>query len=130
MLEQALAAKPDSQETAFSLAQTYLALEDAPKAVRTLAPFLARPEGVPYEFYMLAGEALRRAGDFGRAVEVLERTVSHYGVNAAVLNALGESYLGLGKRAEALAAFEKSLQLAPEQPGVRKRIEELKRRTP
>ena len=126
VLEQALAARPDSEETAFSLAQTLLALEDAPKAVRTLAPFLARPEGVPYEVYMLAGEALRAAGEFGRAVEVLERTVSHYGVNAAVLNALGESYLGLGKRAEALAAFEKSLQLAPEQPGVRKRVEELK----
>jgi hypothetical protein len=40
--------------------------------------------------------------------------VSHYGVNASVLNAIGESDLGLGKLAEALAAFEKSLQLSPD----------------
>ncbi len=126
VLEQALAAKPDSPETAFELAKAYLALEDPAKAARTLAPFLERAEGVTYEMNMLAGEAFRRSGDFGRAVQVLERTISHYGVNAAVLNALGESYLGWGKRAEALAAFEKSLQLSSDQPGVRKKVEELK----
>jgi Flp pilus assembly protein TadD len=74
------------------------------------------------------GEALRKAGDFARAVEVLDQAVSHYGVNASVLNAIGESYLGLGKRAEALASFEKSLQLSPEQPEVRKKVEEMRKR--
>ena len=52
--------------------------------------------------------------------------VSHYGVNASVLNAIGESYLGLGKLAEALAAFEKSLQLSPDQPEIQKKVEGLK----
>ena len=128
VLEQAFAAKPDSRETAFELAKAYLALEDPAKAARTLAPFLERPEGVPYEMAMLAGEALRRSGDFDRAVQVLERTVSHYGVNAAVLNALGESYLGWGKTAEALAAFEKSLQLSPGQPEIQKKVVGLKKK--
>jgi Flp pilus assembly protein TadD len=77
---------------------------------------------------LLAGEALRKAGNFARAIEVLDRAVSHYGVNASVLKALGESYLGLGKRAEALAAFEKSLQLSPDQPEVRAKVEELKKK--
>jgi cytochrome c-type biogenesis protein CcmH/NrfG len=52
--------------------------------------------------------------------------VSQYGVNASVLNAIGESYLGMGSLAEALAAFEKSLQLSPDQPEVRKKVKGLK----
>jgi len=44
-----------------------------------------------------------------------------------VLNAIGESYLGMGRPAEALAAFEKSLQLSPDQPEVRNKVEELKK---
>ena len=127
-LERALAARPDSAETALSLAQADLALGDAAAAVRALAPFVGRPAGVPYEMYMLAGEAFRKAGDFARAVESLEGAVAHYGVNAAVLNALGESYLGWGKRTEALAAFEKSLQLSPEQPEIQKKVEGLKKK--
>lgn len=128
LLEQAFAARPDSAETALGLAQAYLALDDPAKAVRVLTPFVGRPEGVSYEMLMLAGEALRKAGDFARAIEVLDRAVSHYGVNASVLKALGESYLGLGKRAEALAAFEKSLQLSPDQPEVRAKVDELKKK--
>ena len=52
--------------------------------------------------------------------------VSQYGVNASVLNAIGESDLGLGKLAEALAAFEKLLQLSPDQPEIQKKVEGLK----
>jgi Flp pilus assembly protein TadD len=68
------------------------------------------------------------SGDFAGAVTILDQAVSHYGVNAALLNALGTSYLGLGKTAEALAAYEKSLQISPDQPQVRAKVEELKKR--
>jgi GWxTD domain-containing protein len=128
LLERAFGAKPNSGETAFSLAQAYLALDAPAKAARVLAPFVDRPDAVPYEMYMLAGESFRKAGDFARAVEVLNRAVSHYGVNAAVLNAIGASYLGLGKPSEALAAFEKSLELSPEQPDIRAKVESLKKK--
>jgi Flp pilus assembly protein TadD len=77
--------------------------------------------------YMLAGDVFRKSGEFAKAVEVLNLAVSHYGVNASMLNAIGESYLGMGRLAEALAAFEKSLQLSPDQPELRKKVEELKK---
>jgi tetratricopeptide (TPR) repeat protein len=127
-LEQAFARKPDSPDIAFNLAQVCLAQSDFPRALQVLQPFLDRSQGVPYEIYVLAGEAYRRAGDFFRAIEVLDKAVSHFGVNATLLNAIGESYLGLGKASEALAAFEKSLQLSPDQPEVRKKTDELKKR--
>ena len=97
-----------------------------PKAIQVLTPFLGRAQGIKYEMYMLAGDVFRKSGEFAKAVEVLNVAISHYGVNASVLNAIGESYLGLGKLAEALAAFEKSLQLSPDQPEVRKKVERLK----
>jgi hypothetical protein len=128
VLEQALARTPDSPETALSLAQAYLVLDDPVKAIQVLRPFIGRPQGVSYEMFMLAGEAYMNSGDFARAVDILDRAVAHYGVNARVLNAIGDSYLGLGKTPEALAAFEKSLQLSPHQPEVRKKVDDLKKR--
>jgi cytochrome c-type biogenesis protein CcmH/NrfG len=43
---------------------------------------------------------------------------------------LGEGYEAWGKPKEALAAYEKSLQLSPDQPRVRERIEALKKKDP
>ncbi len=126
-LERAFQQKPDSPETAFNLAQVYMVRAEYPKAIQVLTPFLGRGQGIKYEMYMLAGDVFRKSGEFAKAVEVLNLAVSHYGVNASVLNAIGESYLGMGRLAEALAAFEKSLQLSPDQPEVRKKVEELKK---
>ncbi|MGZ7065684.1 MAG: tetratricopeptide repeat protein, partial [Candidatus Aminicenantales bacterium] len=125
--EKAHRARPDSVEAAYGLAQVYTALGRYPQAVQLLLPFLARTPAPAYEIFVLAGDALRKSGDLAGAVEVLDQAIAHYGVYAFVLNAIGESYLGLGKRAEALASFEKSLQLSPEQPEVRKKVEELRK---
>ncbi len=127
-LEQAFSRRPDSPDTAYNLARVCLAQSDAGRAVQVLQPFVDRAEAVPYDLYVLASRAYRLAGDLSRAVAVLDKAIGHYGVNATLLNALGESYLGLGKTSEALAAFEKSLELAPDQPEVRKKADELKKR--
>jgi GWxTD domain-containing protein len=136
-LERAYRASPDSLAAAYGLARAHMALAEYPKALQVLSPFISRSERTPseafvvsdlYGIYLLAGEAYRRTGDFGRAIEVLDRALNRFGVNAVLLNAIGESYLGLGKPSEALAAFEKSLQLSPDQPEVRKKAEELKKK--
>jgi Flp pilus assembly protein TadD len=108
----------------------YLALTDAPAVVKTLAPFVTPEKTAKYDTCLLAAEALKRMGEFGRAVELLDKAVSHYGVNAVLLNSIGECYEGLGKTKEALAAFEKSLALSPDQPEVRKRAETLRKKAP
>jgi GWxTD domain-containing protein len=126
--ERAFERLPDSPEAVGNLARVYLALGDYPKAVRILTPLLGRPQPAKYEIYALAGEAHRKAGDFSGAVTVLEEAVSHYGINASLLNAIGESYLRLGKKGEAMAAFEKSLEISPDQPQVREKLDELKKR--
>ncbi len=129
-LERAFQRKPDSEDTATSLARAYLALAEGPFAARTLAPFIGPEKTAKYDTYLLAAAALKRTGEFGRAVKLLDRAVAHYGVNAVLLNSTGECYTGLGKIKEALSAFEKSLELSPDQPQVRARIEELKKKAP
>jgi GWxTD domain-containing protein len=126
-IERARERMPDSPGAAYNLAQVCVATGKYARAAEVLAPFLGRTPPAAYEFYVLAGEALRKAGDFGRAADVLNEAVGHYGVNASVLNALGESYLGLGKSAEARAAFEKSLELSPNQPDIRRKVADLKK---
>jgi GWxTD domain-containing protein len=125
--ERAFARLPDSPDAAASLAQACLALGDYSKAIQVLTPLLDRPQVAKYEIYTMAGTAHLKAGDFGGAAAVFDQAMSHYGVNATLLNALGESYLGLRKPAEALAAFEKSLQISPGQPQIKKKVEELKK---
>jgi GWxTD domain-containing protein len=127
-LERAFQKKPGSEDTAGSLARASLALDDPAAAAKVLAPFLGGEKPAKYETHVLAAEALKRTGQFGPAVELLDKAVAHYGVNAVLLNSLGESYQGLGRIKEALAAFERSLELSPDQPAVRKRVEELKAR--
>ena len=127
-LELANEKKPGSPETAFNLAQVYVAIAEYPKAIQIITPFLSRPQGAKYEMYVLAGEVFRKSGEFAKAIEVLNLAISHYGVNASVLNSIGESYLALGNLPAATATFEKSLQLSPDQPEVRKKVDELKKR--
>ncbi|MCK7479398.1 MAG: tetratricopeptide repeat protein [Candidatus Moduliflexus flocculans] len=50
-----------------------------------------------------------------------------YNSETDVLNTLGKCYLKLGRRTEALDAFNASLKLNPDQPAIGKMAEELKR---
>jgi GWxTD domain-containing protein len=129
-LEEAFQRKPASEDAATNLARVYLALQNPSAVVKTLAPFTTPEKTAKYDTCLLAAEALKRTGEFGRAIELLDKAVSHYGVNAVLLNSTGECYAGLGKTKEALMAFEKSLELSPDQPDVRKKVETLRKKTP
>lgn len=126
--ERAFFRQPEDQDVAINLAKICLALGRLPRAVQVLGPFLESDETPKYELCLLAGEAFGKSGNFGRAAEVLNRALARYGVNAGLLNALGESYLGLGDDREALAAFERSLRLSPGQPEIVGKVADLKKK--
>jgi GWxTD domain-containing protein len=128
LLEGVFARLPNSEDAAGALARVYLAQGAAAAAVRTLGPFIDPARTAKYETYVLAAEALRRAGELDGALAALERAIDHYGVNAVLMNLTGECLAELGRAPEAVAAFERSLQLSPDQPSVRAKIDELKKR--
>jgi GWxTD domain-containing protein len=127
-LEKAFRVRPDSQEIAVQLAQIDLSLKRFDMVETLLAPFLAEEKTPRYEIFNLTGRAAMGAGKLERAIEIFDESISHYGVNVNVLNAIGDCYFGLGKFDEARAVWEKSLTLSPEQPDVKKRLETLKNR--
>jgi GWxTD domain-containing protein len=130
LLGRAFARLTGSAELAAALARVQLALNDPAAAAKTLEPFLDPAKPATYEVLLLGAAALTRAGAPGRAVEVLERAVASFGVNAGLMNGLGEAYEALGRAKEALAAYERSLALSPDQPRLKARIEALRKKPP
>ncbi len=128
LLERAWQKTGGTEDLAFSLGRVYLAQGEPKAALPLLGTFFAKPETPKYELLFLAGTIYRASGLPEKAVEVLDRAVTHYGVNAALLNELGASHAALGNTDQALAAWEKSLELSPDQPDIRKAVEALKKK--
>jgi len=125
-IERAFRQAPGSAEAALLLARIHLAQGRPEDAVPILAPFLEASQAPKYEIYVLAGQALLLTGDFAPALGIFDRAVSHFGVNAGLLNAIGDSYAGLGRPKDAQAVWEKSLEINPNQPEIKKKLNGLK----
>ena len=125
-LEKAYRQNPGSPDAAYGLAQVDMALGKYADVSPILSFFLGPPQPPKYEIYFLAGQAYQKLGDYAKAVDILDKAVSHFGINAQLLNAIGDCYAQLGKTKDALAAWEKSLQLSPDQPEIKKKVEALK----
>jgi GWxTD domain-containing protein len=126
LLEKAHRAQPNSQEYALALAQVYLALKEYEKAKDALLPFQDSPQA-QYEVLFSLGQAHQALGEFDHAVLVFNRAISHHGLNANLLNSLGESYYRLGDIKAALTAWTKSLEISPEQKELKAKVESLKK---
>ncbi|MGD8536011.1 MAG: GWxTD domain-containing protein [Candidatus Aminicenantes bacterium] len=127
-LEKAFQRKPDSVDFALNLAQAYMALDEYNKIESVLLSFLNQPAPPRYEVFFIMGKAYQNSGELSKAVDLFDRAISHYGLNIHLLNSLGECYFQLGEPGEALAAWEKSLELNQDQPQIRKNVENLKKK--
>jgi len=127
-LERACRMRPESADFAQSLAQAYLLKEEFPKVEPLLRPFFSQDQPARYEIYLLQGRAYQKAGDWDKAISIFDGAIAHYGVNAAILNGVAACYLGKGDEKAALAAWEKSLGLNPDQPEIRRAVETLKKK--
>jgi len=125
-LEKAYQKKKDSIEIALNLARVYNALAEYTKIESILLPFLSGPQPPKYEAYLIMGRAYQNLGNLDKAIDVFDKAISHYGLNMDLLNHIGECYFKLGKKKEALVAWEKSLEINPDQPQIRKNVETLK----
>jgi GWxTD domain-containing protein len=125
-LEKALALKPEGADIAQDLARVYLAMNETEKVAPLLAPFLTDEKKVTYDMLLISGQAWQKTCEYARAAESYSRAISRFGINTTLLNAVGGCYLKLERRRDALAAWEKSLQLNPKQEEIRRQIEALK----
>ncbi|HOU49138.1 MAG: GWxTD domain-containing protein [Acidobacteriota bacterium] len=124
-LEKAVAGRTAGPEIALALARVYDRAGEYAAAAFILDPYLAAGAEPVYDVWILAAETRLRGGDFGGAVGVLDGAMTRFGIHPRLLNLIGDGYLGLNRRAEARAAWERSLALNPGQPELRKKLEAL-----
>lgn len=124
-LEMALQEKPNDLDFAISLAQTYFALKKYYEIDAVLTPFLDRDD-VRYEVYFTLGRSAQARSDYASAIHLYREAISHFGLNTNLLNLIGECYFQLKNFSEARAAWEKSLEINPDQLQIQKNLNSLK----
>ncbi len=126
VLEQALVRAPRNEELSRQLAQVYLDQREYAKAIELVEGFISGEKQAAYETHIVAGRTLYYLGEYQKAIDILDRAVNLYGTNIMLLNLIGDCYFGLGRKAEAAAVWEKSLEIMPDQPEVRKKLQAVK----
>ena len=92
---------------------------------KILLPFLENPQD-DNKFLKLLGQTCQKLGQHEEAIDYYKKYLGHYGTNLEVLNAIGYSYLSVGNKKEALVAWEKSLEINPNQEKIKKLVKSLK----
>lgn len=128
VLEQALARAPQNEEISRQLARVYLEQEEFARAASLVETFISGERQASYDTYLVAGRAFYHLREFQKAIEILDRAVNTYGTNIVLLNLIGDCYLAQGKKAEALAIWEKSLEIMPDQPELKQKIQAVRRK--
>jgi len=117
---------PNSRDFALELAKVYLIQRKYTKAKEILLPF-SKKERPPYQVFLLLGQSHYALAEYGQAVDIYNKAISHFGTNTHLLNNLGECYTKLELMEEALAAWNASLEINPDQPDIRKKMESIKK---
>jgi GWxTD domain-containing protein len=124
LLEAAYRRDPNQAKYALDFARILLLSKDYLGIKPVIAPFLA--DDRKWDFLQIAGQAAQSLGELAPAIDYYKSYLNHFGANILILNAVGECYLNVGGPVDALVAWEKSLQLNPNQPELKARVQKLK----
>ncbi len=78
-----------------------------------------------YNFYQVMGYSLMALKDYEKAIEYFRKILDYTGTNIDILNSIGDAYLKLGKRDQALGIWKKSLAIMPKQKKIIEKINKL-----
>jgi len=127
LLEEAYRKRPLSAKYALDFAEFLLEEKDYRRVREIAARFLETEE--KWGFLSVLGQSSQALGEYSQAISYYKDYLSRFGTNLQILNAVGECYYRLGDMEEALVAWEKSLELNPDQVDLRKMVESIKRRS-
>lgn len=99
--------------SALALAEGLFRSGQFQEVVDLLAPY-DQPDS-PAELVSLLGRSFHSLNQPGRAAVYYEQYLNRFGVNLEILNYLGSCYYQIGEKEKALAIWEKSLSLNPDQ---------------
>jgi len=107
------------------LAKAHLLLDESKEAKNVLLPFHEKQkDDFNLNFYL--GAASQNLEEYEEAVGYYQKALSQRGDVVAVLNSIGECHLALDNQDQAVQAWEKSLEINPNQEEVKLRLAALK----
>jgi GWxTD domain-containing protein len=124
-LEQAYNRSPNSPKLALNYCRVLFKLKKFKKIKSVATPFIQTE--YKNEFLSFLGFASANLGQYMEAITHFKNYLAYYGTNLKVLNAIGECYLKLGNVDDALVAWEKSVELHPDQQELKNKIKNLKK---
>lgn len=124
-LERAHRKSPQSLQYAEGLSRIYFSQDKFADVQKILQPFSESPQK-NYQFLKLLGQVSQKLKQYEEAITHYKQYLTHYGTNLDVLNAIGSCYYSLGNQAEALRAWEKSLEINPNQEQIKKIVASIK----
>lgn len=126
LLEEAYRKNPDYFKFAYDYARALFLSNEYRKVKEILKSFINRPQN-NHDFLALLGMACQRLDELEEAISYYKQFLAHQGTNLNILNSIGECYYKLGKREEALIAWEKSLEINPKQEKIKKMVDAIKK---
>jgi len=124
LLEKAYRKDPNSIKFALDFCQALFIAKEYQKVIQTAIPFLQNENR--HKFLVILGQSCQILGEFAQAISYYKDYLSYYGTNLQVLNSIGECYYKVGNKEEALIAWEKSLELNPQQERLKNLVQSIK----
>ncbi len=124
-MEQAYNTNPLAPHLALDFCRVLYKAKKYRKVVTVGTPFMQTKEKT--KFYALLGFAHEALKEYEAAINYFKDYLTYHGTNIKILNSIGSCYNKLNFNEEALIAWEKSLELLPEQPELKAKVEDLKK---
>jgi tetratricopeptide (TPR) repeat protein len=124
LLESSYRRAPSESKFALDLARAYFEKKDFDRVKAIVKPFIDHQK--ESMFILLMGQSCQALGETADALSFYKTYLMRFGTNISVLNSLGDCHLALGQKEEALTAYEKSLEIEPNQEKIKALIRTLK----
>ncbi len=124
-LEKAYHQNPDEVRFALDLGRAHFLLREFKQVKEILLNFF-NDNVKNFSVLELLAKSCQSLSQFDEAIVYFKEYLSHYGTNLEILNSIGECYFKIGDLDEALYAWEKSLEINPEQERIREKIKLLR----
>jgi len=116
---------PNSKKFALDFCRILFLDKNYQMVKEVASPFLKNEEE-KYEFLSVIGQASQALGELAEAIAYYKEYLAYYGANLYILNSIGDCYYRLGDIEEALIAYQKSLEINPNQERIKKIVDTLK----
>ncbi len=117
--------QPDSLDYTLSYTRVLMALKEFQEVRKILIPF--EQAGIEnFGLFFTLGRASENVGALEEAIGFYQKGLSQKGDVTAVLNSIGDCYFKLGNMDQALRAWEKSIEINPNQEQIKKIVDQLR----